>query len=85
MVILLVQMVQLVVLAAAVEIQLLEVLEILQVHLPFKDMLEVLVSIPHQLMAEEEAEVLLKLVKLVLLLKVAMVETELHLLYLVLQ
>jgi hypothetical protein len=57
---------------------------ILQVHHQFKDMMEVMVSTPLQLMEQEAAEVLLKLAMMVLLLKVVMVEMELHLLYLVL-
>ena len=58
--------------------------EILHQQVQLKDLLAA-VELMLQLMAVEEAEVLLKLVKLVLLLKVAMVEMELHLLYLVLQ
>ena len=50
------------------------VLEILQVHLQFKDMLEAVVIMVFQLGELEEAEVLLKLAIMVLLLKVVMVE-----------
>jgi hypothetical protein len=56
---------------------------ILQAHRQLKDMMEVIPSLIRRPL--EEAEVLLKLVRMVLLLKVVMVEMELHLLYLVLQ
>ena len=58
---------------------------ILQVQTRFKDMLAAMVIMILQLMVLEEAAVLLKKAKMVLVLKVAMVEMELHLLYLVLQ
>jgi hypothetical protein len=53
-----------------------------QAHRQLKDMMEVLCTLGA---AVEEAEVLLKLVRMVLVLQVVMVEMELHLLYLVLQ
>ena len=60
------------------------VLEMFQVHLLFKDMLVVL-QFKLALGELEEAEVLPKLVIMLLLLKAEMVEMELHLLYQVLQ
>ena len=79
-----VETVLLAVLAAVVEMAKVVAQAILQVHLQFKDMMAAMVQ-DLQLGAVEEAAVLLKLASMVLLHLVAMVEMELHLLYLVLQ
>ena len=77
--------VQLVALEEEVLMIVLQVLEILQVHLLFKDMLEVLVELVVYLGEEAAVAALLKLVEMLFLLMLVMVEMELHLLYLALQ